>query len=46
MRDVDLMARGGTETADKMNEKMNESIAHIRVLALCLDLHMFTLKII
>ena len=30
MRDVDAIARGETETAEKMDDMMNDSITHIK----------------
>jgi hypothetical protein len=34
MRDIDAIARGGTGTADNMNNMIKDSITQIKVLAL------------
>ena len=34
MRDIDALARGGTETGDSINDMMKDSIKQIKVLAL------------
>ena len=45
MRDINVMARGGTGTGDDMNDMMKDSIKQIKVLPAS-SLSSFTLKII
>ena len=43
MREIDPMARGGVQTTDNMNHRMNDSITQIKVLSVS-ALSIFTLR--